>query len=58
MTDRAKPTKWKVAYVEHHYGNEFKWDDYLDRQIKILAKKMNRGEVILEKDEEEKSNEK
>lgn len=43
MSERAKPTKWKVRNINHHYGKEFKFDDYIDKQIKILAEKMNRG---------------
>lgn len=38
MTTKKKATnKWTVRKVEYEYGNEFKFDEYLDKQIKILA---------------------
>ncbi|WP_419893636.1 hypothetical protein [Oceanobacillus kimchii] len=57
MADRLKPSKWKVRNVNHHYSKEFKFDDYIDKQIKMLAEKMKRSEVTLGKGEKEKSNE-
>ncbi|MFB4472170.1 hypothetical protein ACDI16_04335 [Oceanobacillus caeni] len=36
-TKTKRKNQWTVRKVEYEYGNEFKFYDYLEKQIKILA---------------------